>query len=141
MPGPLTADDRLAVINLIASYAVYLDTADLDGYVANFAPDGVIEHSNGRCQGRAEIRAWVAGILGDRRAGDSSPFRHVLGLPHIEGDSERCRARTYVLIPREQEGRLTLPMLLVYVDECVKLGGRWLFAKREIRPGLVSGSR
>ena len=141
-PAPLTAQDRLDVINLVASYAAYLDTADLDGYVDNFAPGGVIEHSAGRCEGQAEIRAWVGGLLGARRPGDtSSPYRHVLGIPLIEGDGERCSARTYVLIPQQRDGELTLPMVLTYVDSCVKLDGRWRFAKRIIQPGLVSAAR
>ena len=54
----LSADDRLDIMDLIARYAHTLDSGDLDGYVNNFAPDGVLFE---RQKGRQQIRDYVAG--------------------------------------------------------------------------------
>ena len=53
----LSADDRLDIMDLIARYAYTLDSGDLDGYVNNFAPDGVLFEQH---QGQVAIREYVA---------------------------------------------------------------------------------
>ena len=62
----LTADDRLDIMDLIARYAHTLDTGDLDGYVNNFAPDGVLFEEH---KGRDAIREYVAMLMRQGRAG------------------------------------------------------------------------
>jgi hypothetical protein len=131
----MSSDDCWQVFHLIASYARCVDEPDIDGYVHNFVPDGVIEHSNGSCTGHDEIRKWVTGLLEQKRIGPDSHFRHVLGLPVISpaGD-DRCSARTYVMIPsKDTAGAVSLPLVLTYVDTCVKHEGQWLFEKRIIQ--------
>jgi len=140
--APLSAQDQLDVMALIARYAVVLDAGDVEGYVSNFAPSGVVEYSGGRCVGRDEIRAWVGRLVSINQVGPESRLRHVLGIPYIEGDGERCSARTYVMIPRQGEaGEIAIPLVLTYVDSCVKRGGRWLFEKRVIQTDLAAPSR
>src|SRR6266545_7630274 len=98
----MTAQDRLDVMELIARYAQCIDGGDLDGYVANFVPDGVIEWQNGRADGHEEIRRWVGGLMATGRIGGEPAFtRHFVGLPFIHsGDGRRCHANTYVIIFR-----------------------------------------
>jgi 3-phenylpropionate/cinnamic acid dioxygenase small subunit len=120
----MTAQDRLDVIELIARYAQCIDAGDLDGYVANFAPDGVIEWQNGRAAGQEEIRRWVGGLMATGRIGGEPAFtRHFVGLPFIhDGDGRRCQARTYVIIFRlDASGKVTVPSVGSYTDTCVKL--------------------
>jgi 3-phenylpropionate/cinnamic acid dioxygenase small subunit len=135
----MTSEDRWDVFDLIARYAEFVDEGDVDGYVNSFTPDGVIEHTAGRCEGHAEIRPWVAELLSVHRIGPHSRLRHVLGLPIIRGDGEHCTARTYVMIPRREDtGVVTLPLVGTYIDSCVKVNGRWLFAKRIIQMDLIA---
>ena len=142
MADTMTAEDKVAVMNLIASYAFRLDTSDLDGYVDNFAPDGVFDSTAGRFEGHEAIRTLVAGILEGGRAGKDSKLRHVMGIPKIEGDGDRCRAETYVMIPGgTDDGEIRVLMTGTYTDDIVKVDGRWRFAVRHIRMALNSASR
>ncbi|HEY7270935.1 MAG TPA: nuclear transport factor 2 family protein, partial [Dehalococcoidia bacterium] len=87
MPDPMNAEDRVAAIELIASYARCIDSGDLDGYVANFIPGGVIEWAGGRAQGHAQIREWVGGLMARGGIGATpARVRHFVGLPQIAGD-------------------------------------------------------
>ena len=140
MPVPeMTADDRWAVFDLIARYAECVDEGDVEAYAGLFAPDGVVEHGSGRCEGRDEVRDWVAGLLAMNRIGPGSRLRHVLGTPIIRGNSEVCTARTYMMIPRQEEdGSVTLPLVGTYLDSCAKIDGRWLFTRRIIQMDLVA---
>ncbi len=142
MPVPgMSVEDRWDVFDLIARYAECVDEGDVEGYVGLFAPDGVIEHSAGRCDGQDEIRPWVTQLLAMNRIGPQSRLRHVMGTPIIRGDGEVGTARTYMMIPRqEDDGSVSLPLVGTYLDSCVKLNGRWLFAKRIIQMDLVAQS-
>jgi hypothetical protein len=149
MADTMSPEDKLAVIDLIADYGFRLDAADLDGYVNNFMPDGVFDGGGGALHGRDEIRAYVGHLIEIGEAGPDGParLRHILGIPSVHGDSERCRARTYVMIPghRPVQGsdgkEVFVPMVGTYTDDIVKHEGRWRFAKREIRMHLTGPSR
>jgi hypothetical protein len=134
----MTADDRAAVMGLIANYGICIDAGDIDGYVGNFAPDGVLENSSGDARtGQDAIREFFTHIVSIGQVGVTSPWRHVLSLPSIRGDSERCYALTYVWIPRMgEDGRIFTPLVGKYTDEIVKIDGRWRFAKRRIQMDL-----
>lgn len=133
MAGSMSVEDRLDVADLVARYAECVDTADIEGYVNLFLPDGVVEHSAGTVTGRDEIRAWVAGLAQAGRIGPESRLKHVLGLPVIRGDGQRCTARTYVVIPRHMEaGDISTRLVGAYKDDIVKHDGRWLIEKRII---------
>src|SRR5690606_33756419 len=113
--------------------------ADLDGYVENFAPDGVFDGSGGRVEGREAIREYVGGLLANRGPGATGTMRHIMGIPRIQGDGERCRAETYVMIPQgTEDGRIRIAMTGTYTDDIVKVDGRWRFAVRHIRMALTS---
>jgi uncharacterized protein (TIGR02246 family) len=133
MAAPMTAEDRLGVFDLIASYAYTLEAGDLDGYVDNFTPDGVWEGGSGRHVGRTAIRTFVERLI---QIGQDGPegHRHFLGIPHITGDSEHCRAQTYVIIPAEgSRDTVNVGSFGVYRDEIVKHDGRWRFAHRHLQ--------
>ena len=141
MPDTMTPADKIEVMNLIANYAFRLDTADLDGYVDNFAPDGVFDSTSGRFEGRAAIREYVGKLLANRAPGSTSTMRHIMGIPTIHGGGERCRAETYVMIPRQTEdGQIAVQMVGTYTDDIVKVDGRWRFAVRHIRMALTNAS-
>jgi uncharacterized protein (TIGR02246 family) len=135
----MSIEDRLDVTDLIARYAEFVDTADADGYANLFVPDGVVEHSTGSVNGRTEIKAWVEGLEQMGRIGPQSQLKHFLGLPVIGGDSQRCTARTYVMIPRMMEsGDISTRLMGAYRDDIVKQDGRWLIEKRVIDLDFVA---
>jgi uncharacterized protein (TIGR02246 family) len=129
----LSADDRLDIIDLIARYAYTLDSGDLDGYVNNFAPDGVLfEHHHGR----DKIREYVAMLIREGRAGPlpdgDVAYRHFVGSPVIDGGGDRAVVHSYLLWVNMGSDP-PVSAAAEYTDECVKLDGRWLFHSRVLR--------
>src|SRR5205085_5103778 len=126
--------DRLDIMDLIARYASTLDAGDLDGYVNNFAPDGVLFE---RHQGREQIREYVAMLMREGRAGPLAngdvAYRHFVGSPTINvgGSSDRANVHSYLLwINMGSEPPVS--SAAEYIDECVKIDGEWLFASRKL---------
>jgi hypothetical protein len=140
MAGPLTAEDRLAVIDLIADYAFRLDIGDTEGYIANFAPDGVIINRGTRYEGHAAIRAWLNGLVDTAKVGREARLLHVIGIPTIRGDSERCQAEAPVFLPghRDDPNHISTALVGAYLLDVVKIDGRWRFAVRDVRHDLES---
>ena len=137
MPGPLSAEDKVAIMELIARYAQCIDGGDRDGYTANFVPDATIEWVNGSVHGHDQIRAWVGDMIDTGQVGsDPAKVRHFVGIPYITGDSERANVRTYVILFTLGEGEVRVPFVGSYTDTCVKAGGQWLFEKRIIGADL-----
>ena len=115
-------------MDLVARYARYLDSGDLDGYVSLFTPDAVLfgEHN-----GRDNIRAYVATVM-QRRAGDPAVRKHFVGLPTIDGTSERVTVHSYLMWVRFGSDSPAAGAA-EYIDECVKRDGRWLFQTRVLQ--------
>jgi hypothetical protein len=129
----LTAEDRLDIMDLIARYAYTLDNGDLDGYVNNFAPDGVLfEHHHGRVQ----IREYVGHLMGEGRAGPlpsgDVAYRHFAGSPVIDGHDQHATVYSYLLWVN-MGSEPPVSAAAEYTDECVKLDGRWYFQSRVLR--------
>jgi hypothetical protein len=151
MAQPLTIEDQLEIRQLLARYPRSLDTRDVEGYVHAFAADGIIEMETGivdgvphfrGIRGHDQIRAMVEGLF--HRGGDMPPpverprLRHLVGEPVIEASDAGCRAHSYCLIVRAGSDGASVASLGEYTDDCVKLNGRWVFAKRRMvfRPFL-----
>jgi uncharacterized protein (TIGR02246 family) len=129
----MTADDRLDIMDLIARYAYTLDSGDLDGYVNNFAPDGVLFESH---QGRDQIRDYVAMLMRQGRAGPlpsgDVAYRHFVGAPVIDGDASQATVHSYLLWVN-MGSEPPVSAAAEYTDHCVKLDGRWVFQSRSLR--------
>src|SRR5690242_14913389 len=130
----LSAEDRLDIMDLIARYAHTLDAGDLDGYVNNFAPDGILFEQH---RGRNAIREYVAMLMRQGRAGPlptgDVAYRHFAGAPTIDGGDGRATVHSYLLwINMGSEPPVSAAA--EYVDECVKVDGRWYFQSRVLHP-------
>ena len=127
----LTADDRLDIIDLIARYAHTLDSGDLDGYVANFAPDATLFN---RSHGRDEIRAMVAQLYKEGRAGPlpngDVAYRHFAQAMTIDGvDATHANVHSYLLWVN-MGSEPPVSSAAEYLDTMVKLDGQWYFQTR-----------
>lgn len=131
----LTVEDRLDIQALLARYAWALDTGDVEALVACFAPDGeVIEEvfeEPDRWTGRQGVRRLAAHYFNS--PGFAGRQHHVSQIL-IEGDAERCTARSFAFVTEcRGEPPYTLRFTGYYEDCLVKPGGEWLFEKRVIR--------
>lgn len=147
MGQTLTVEDQLSVRQLLARYPRFLDNRDVEGYLDAFAPEGVIEMETGvtdgvsqfrEVRGQTEIRAMLEGLF-NRGPDTPSQLRHVVGEPVIEpSDHDGCEAHSYCVIFRLGADGPSVASIGEYTDECVKLDGRWVFARRRMvfRPFL-----
>src|SRR5207244_3834389 len=104
-----------------------LDSGDLEGYVANFAPDGVLFEAH---RGHEAIRTYVRTVI-ERRTADPNRTRHFVGAPTIDGDSERATVHSYLLWIKEN-AESPIQEAAEYNDIAVKLDGKWVFQSRKL---------
>jgi hypothetical protein len=134
-PEELTAQDRVDVAELLASYSRCLDTGDVDGYVNLFASDGVLDGQAGPRSGHAAIRRIAEAMAAAAvKPGATLGQRHFAGQPVIEGNRQVCQVHSYFLLIRQSaSGEPSIRAMGEYVDACTRTEGRWVFARREIR--------
>jgi len=82
--------DRLAISDLILSFAYAVDTRDHRRYCDNFTPDGVLELPFGRFEGRSAIEAMQQPKIGNGSHHLSS--NHMIAI-----DGDTASARSYVI--------------------------------------------
>ena len=135
MAGPLTADDRFAIQELLARYSWALDMGDMDALVACFTPDARLVE-----EVFEDPDVWV-GHEGIRKVSQhyaSAPGfpgrQHHLSQLLLDGDAERCNAKSFVMVT---ECRGEPPYLIrftgYWTDVLVKSAGQWLIAERTVR--------
>lgn len=126
--GKLSAEDRLDIMEIIATYSRCIDEPRLDDLPALFTADCAVDCGPlGQFQGTEGITRF-AGML--KSIGQM--MRHYTTNITIQGDGERARAQVYVLaLVGPGPGKLT-PSTGFYEDELVKQNGRWLFQSRKV---------
>ena len=135
MPGPLSVADRLDIQELLAHYAWSLDTGDIDGLVACFAPDCVVIEEVFEDPDRWEGQSGVRRLGEHYASAPGFPGRqHHVSQVLIEGDATSAAVRSFAFVT---ECRGEPPYLLrfagYYLDQVVKPDERWLFRERVIR--------
>jgi uncharacterized protein (TIGR02246 family) len=118
---PLSLADRLEIQELIARYCWALDTRDGDAYAATFIPDGVFQGVTTFARGHDQLRALPLALHPDR-----IETQHWVTNLVLEGDGQRVTARSYAIAYRADSYYLAH-----YLDELVKVDGRWQFARRQ----------
>ncbi len=112
-------DDRCAIRELIAGYALALDAGDIDQCVGLFVPD-------------AEFLVYGRSFAGHDGIGkmfrDAPRGLHLTGVSRIDVRGDTATARSQVLFVRA--GDLHLRPAL-YDDELVRLDQRWRFRRRQ----------
>jgi ketosteroid isomerase-like protein len=128
-------EDELAIRDLQARYAWAVATGDVEAFAGLFTDDAAIEEGERglRYEGR-RVRAF----LDDWMRQPSSPGRqHWTGQTVLEGDGERCTARSFVFaVGTSPAGALSSLIVFLghYHDELVKVDDRWLFRRRVVQP-------
>ena len=125
-----------AIRHTLATYNWCGDNGDFEGYLATFAPDGVLDiKDDASYTGHDSIRAALQNAFGasaaqlERRCKAGGRFSHHVSSIRIEVKSPQaalCWAYFAVVGPRgwDHWGR--------YTDRMVLIDGRWLFACRRV---------
>jgi hypothetical protein len=122
---PLSPQDQLAIMGLLAGMARALDSGDVEGYVNSFTADGVLFETY---QGQAAIREYVSGIV-QRRSAEGKRGLHFVGYPTLQPQDDHVRAYSY-LLRGEMGAEPPVAVGAEYADECVKVDGGWRVRRR-----------
>ncbi len=117
-------------------YALAVNTTDVEGFVALFAPDGEWNRPGGHSmRGHEQIRAYIEHALVDPTV---HTLRHVNGaaLVEVEGpDSASCWSQTTVYdVPQGPPFPVPLTnadMVVEYRDLLSRRDGRWQIRRRD----------
>lgn len=114
-------DDDRAIRDLLARYALALDTDDLDRCLDLFTADGEFVVFGREFTGREEIRAMF----------ESAPRGlHLTGVSSVEVSGDAATARSQVLLV---EAGTTHLRPALFDDELSRDGRRWRFRRRRCR--------
>ena len=115
------SDDDRAIRDLLASYALALDTDDIDQCLELFTDDGQFVVFGREFNGRDQIRAMF----------ESAPRGlHLTGVSSIDVSENAATARSQVLLV--EAGTLHLRPAL-FDDELSRDGRQWRFRRRRCR--------
>ena len=132
---PLSAEDRLAIREVIARCAWALDTGDVEGFVACFCGDGVmlwdVFDTPDRWEGEAALRHFAEFF---RAQPTSAGRQHHVSNTVIEPAADGARARSYVAVAlRQGAGPHLLNVMGYYEDSFRREEGEWRLSERVIR--------
>jgi len=144
--------DRVAIEQLWAKYAVALDTADAELYASLFTADAYLEVDGKPYKGHAAIVGLIRDIrqkLGiDKVAPDAQgrrfgPIRHLLSNLSVELQGDHATSESYwteiITNGKNAQGVGNPPSVLKmgrYEDELIKKNGKWLYNRRIISGDL-----
>ncbi len=122
---------RDQIRNLVAIYNNCADRGRIDEFVEVFAPDGVLEITHQKLEGRAAIHKELSSIAsGTRRDVDLSGSRHQLTTTRIEIlDAAHAQGWIYFFVSR----RGTILQEGTYIDRYVKTSLGWRIAHRRVK--------
>jgi 3-phenylpropionate/cinnamic acid dioxygenase small subunit len=117
-----TADDHVAITQLLARYCLALDHDDLDAWVGLFTPDAVYEVYGREFVGHDGLRKLMTGAPGGLHLGGPPVIRMV--------DADRATTQQNLLFAEAQEGILRSAL---YDDDLVRTVDGWRIARRRCR--------
>lgn len=121
----LSAEDKIAIMELAARYNQAIDSGDGEGWAATFAEDGVFESAQGEVTGRAQLVQYVEDGAERRRERST---RHWNNNMVIEGDGDAATLSRYLHLMSGPE----LAATGTYDDTLKKVDGVWKFARRRV---------
>lgn len=129
--GTLTADDKVAVLDLIARYNNAIDKREPEAWAGAFVEDGRFEVVGGPAiEGRAALADYVRSL-------PPADARHWTTNTIIEGTDTEATVRCYLAML----GSSGVSITGRYTDRVVRDGDAWLFATRSVRVDGFGGEQ
>lgn len=122
----LTADDKLDIIQLTATFDNALDSENLEKYMSVWLDDGELSGFWGSTKGKKELKKQFPQLLDNFARGR----RHLLTNHEIEGDGETATMYCYLTVFNRDTN--TMAGTGTFNDLLVKVNGAWYFRSREL---------
>jgi hypothetical protein len=126
----LSAEDRLAIQDLLSGYCHAIDASRADLCIGLFADDAELYTPVGDAKGRQAILAWIEGRLA-LRAPAYQVGHHLLNTMVAATGPNTAKVRSMFLYTRvRRDGSASAELLGtgIYEEEVRKEAGRWKFA-------------
>jgi hypothetical protein len=127
----ISAEDRIAIDDLMRSFAYCNDTADFAGMAALFTDDSALEQGGHRYEGRDGVLHFATshGAQPNRRG-----RQHLMQRMLVKPTGEGVKVRSYWMVVQAvaKTGEKFIRSIGYYDDVCVKQDGRWLFKSKKI---------
>jgi uncharacterized protein (TIGR02246 family) len=125
---PLTAADRIEILELAARYNHAIDHREGEAWANVFTDDGqLITDGTVRAAGREGLLAHIA-----RAQASGQKVRHWICNAVVEGGGDQARLKMYVLAYVFTDGNITPTIMGEYDDDLVRQDGRWKFRTRRV---------
>jgi len=124
--------DRIALMDVMATYAKGVDERDLELYRSCFTDDvEVVGFGAEKYHGGDEWTAYVIDAL--KQYG---PTQHMLGpqLATIDGDKAQCRTDVQAHHYMADDPKTTLTLWATYKTDMVRIDGKWKINRHELVP-------
>jgi uncharacterized protein (TIGR02246 family) len=127
----LSADDRLAILDVITRADEAASRRDADAYVELFTDDAVLDGSQGRHAGRAALRAGVGPVW----AAEGPATLHLTLNPVVEpGPAPDQAVARSVLLIIDPATPPALRTTAAITQELRRSEGSWRIARRTVAP-------
>ena len=128
MATEVSVDDRFRIQDVLRSYVWANDSGSVEGVVAAFTPDGIVQPATGE---RIPVRRWASETFAQPgRRGRQHWVQHIT----FEVTANGVAVRSYwkVVQGLASTNTRTLNAMGFYDDFCVKFDGRWLIKEKRI---------
>jgi hypothetical protein len=132
-------DTHAAILDTLYRFGAGFDDDDMDAVVACFAEDAEVVTTAGAIAGHAAIREAFKARR-DRRTESREQVRHVTTNTRVElAGEDGATARSYfTLVVTGAGGEIAIGSVGTYEDRFVRVGERWLIARRHTRADAVT---
>ena len=127
MATEISVEDRFRIQDVLRSYVWANDSGSVEGVVAAFTPDGIVQPATGE---RIPVRRWASETFAQPgRRGRQHWVQHIT----FEGTANGVAVRSYwkVVQGLASTNTRTLNAMGFYDDFCVKFDGRWLIKEKQ----------
>lgn len=136
------AVDRWQIEELLWRYARTLDSADADGYVSVFTPDGSFDAGAMKMEGRDALHKFVADLKTSRAEREAKGEAvggtlHMTANHHIEFTGpDSATVHSYWITMGPPAGSNPVRVIAVgrAQDQLVRVDGKWLIKVRNVAP-------
>jgi hypothetical protein len=131
----LTAEDHLALIALYGRYNRTIDSGDVEGWIATWAPDGAFRHPARPYRGTAELTEFVRARSAALPAHAVATQRHWNAEIAVAADGADGATGSCLLLVAGEERASGRPVIAArgsYRDALVRTPAGWRFAERAL---------
>jgi hypothetical protein len=132
-----SASDACHIKDLLALYNIAIDSGDIDGFLATFAPDGIFDGVHGRFEGTSGLRKFITAYWTEPEFARLRGTQHWITNVNVAVAGDTATSYCYGTVISAGMSGNQIMGTWHYRDELVKLGGEWRFALRYVRPFTI----